>query len=706
MFHVLHSRKKPGTGSTLSSGTFQALSMSVNTTVRKVYPRTVKIIEHQIITMPDGCELSARIWIPDDADSSPVPAIIEHLPYRKRDGTIVRDCMNHPWFAGHGYACIRVDMRGNGDSQGLMDDEYTEQELQDACSVIQWATEQSWCNGNTGMMGISWGGFNALQVASLKPPALKAIITVCSSVDRFADDIHFKGGCLLGENIGWAANMLSYSSRPPDPQLVGDQWREQWLSRLENMPFLASSWIAHQERNDYWKHGSVCEDYAAIDAAVLSIGGWHDGYRNTISHLVENLSSPVKGIVGPWIHKYPHYAAPAPRIGFLQESLRWWDHWLKGIDTGAADLPAYRAYLMDGLPPAPWYDERPGRWIAEDNWPSNNIEQHSFTALNNGTLQLVHDDKDVGVVDLSQITINTKANCGAGTGEYFPFTFGPELPDDQRDDDALSCCFNTDVQLTDVDIVGAPIVAFTCRVDKPLAHLTFRLCDIQADGSSTLISMGMLNLTHANSHEFPKRIAINEKFEASFALDQAAYRLPAGHKIRLSISSAYWPFLWPSPEAATVTLLNATLTLPTRLSIATSDECSFDAPETASGWNHEVIRAAASTRELTIDAKTGCNITHIENDFGENRDADHQLISGSKMSEHYSIHPDDPASASVDIKWEQTLARDEWNIKTVANMSMQADINWFYISGTLTAWEGQAIVFHRDYDEKIERRFV
>ena len=202
-----------------------------------------------------------------------------------------------------------------------------------------------------------------------------------------------------------------------------------------------------------------------------------------------------------------------------------------------------------------------------------NIEQHSFTALNNGTLQLVHDDKDVGVVDLSQITINTKANCGAGTGEYFPFTFGPELPDDQRDDDALSCCFNTDVQLTDIDIVGAPIVAFTCRVDKPLAHLTFRLCDIQADGSSTLISMGMLNLTHANSHEFPKRIAINEKFEASFALDQAAYRLPAGHKIRLSISSAYWPFLWPSPEAATVTLLNATLTLPTRLSIATSDEC-------------------------------------------------------------------------------------------------------------------------------------
>jgi putative CocE/NonD family hydrolase len=672
--------------------------------VRQDFPRTVKIIEHQIITMPDGCELSARIWIPEDAESSPVPIILEHLPYRKRDGTIVRDCMNHPWFAGHGYACVRVDMRGNGDSQGLMGDEYTQQELQDACDVIQWACEQSWCSGRAGMMGISWGGFNALQVASLKPPALKAIVTVCSTVDRFADDIHFKGGCLLGENIGWAANMLSYSSRPPDPLLVGDQWRELWLSRLENMPFLATTWLGHQERNDYWKHGSVCEDYSSIDAAVLSIGGWHDGYRNTISHLVENLDAPVKGIVGPWIHKYPHYAAPAPRIGFLQESLRWWDHWLKGIDTGADKLPGYRAYLMDGLPPAPWYDERPGRWIAEENWPSKNISQQKFAAMSDGSLKLVKDAAPA--LELTDITINSDANCGSGTGEYFPFTFGPELPDDQTSDDTLSCCFNTLAQSEDIDIVGAPVVSFTCSVDKPLAHLTFRLCDIQPNGSSTLITMGMLNLAHAKSHEFPESIVVNKKFDANFALDQVAYRLPAGNKMRLSISTAYWPFLWPSPEAATVTLCKASVALPTRLSQATLDECTFDIPETASGWDHEIIRPAASTRALTVDDETGCSVTRIENDFGENRDNDHQLISGSKMNEQYSIHPADPTSACVDINWEQTLARDEWNIRTNANMNMQSDLNWFYIKGSLTAWENDEIVFHRDYDEKVERRFV
>jgi predicted acyl esterase len=167
--------------------------------------------------------------------------------------------------------------------------------LQDACDVIAWAVSQTWCSGTAGMMGISWGGFNSLQVAALRPPALKAIITICSTADRFADDIHFKGGCLLGENFGWAANMLSYSSRPPDPLLMGPGWREMWLNRLREMPFLAREWISRQARDDYWKHGSICEDYTAIEAAVLSIGGWHDGYRNTISNLVENLAAPVKG---------------------------------------------------------------------------------------------------------------------------------------------------------------------------------------------------------------------------------------------------------------------------------------------------------------------------------------------------------------------------------------------------------------------------
>ena len=121
------------------------------------------------IVLSDGCRLSARLWKPVNAEQSPVPLILEYLPYRKSDGTRARDALTHPWFARRGYACLRVDMRGNGDSDGLMEDEYTAQELSDAVEVINQMAAQPWCTGTVGMMGISWGGFNGLQVAALAP---------------------------------------------------------------------------------------------------------------------------------------------------------------------------------------------------------------------------------------------------------------------------------------------------------------------------------------------------------------------------------------------------------------------------------------------------------------------------------------------------------------------------------------------------------
>ena len=296
------------------------------------------------IVLSDGCRLSARVWMPEGASDAPVPAVLEYIPYRKRDGTLPRDEIMHPYVAGHGYACVRVDMRGNGDSDGLMSDEYTIQELADACEVIEWLAEQPWCSGAVGMMGKSWGGFNCLQTAFLQPPALKAVVSVCATTDRFDGDIHFKGGCLLGENFGWGAVMLSYSSRPPDPALARD-WREVWLQRLEAEPWLAPRWADMQERSDYWKHGSICEDWDRMQVPVLIWGGWADNYMNTVAAIVANVPGS-KGIVGPWVHQYPHTAPPGPQVGFLQMAIRWWDRWLKGVQNGAEDDPAYRAYML------------------------------------------------------------------------------------------------------------------------------------------------------------------------------------------------------------------------------------------------------------------------------------------------------------------------------------------------------------------------
>ena len=282
-----------------------------------------EVVEEQDLRIPmsDGVTLSARVWFPKEC--GPVPAILEYLPYRKRDGTVARDAGTHPYIAGCGYVCVRVDMRGCGESDGAFEDEYSPQELADGVEIVNWLAVQDWCSGSVGMMGISWGGFNGLQIAALAPKPLKAVVSVCSTVDRYADDIHYKGGVMLIENLGWAATALSWFSVPPDPELIGEAWFDIWLERLKATPFLAKRWVERQLRDEYWAHGSVCEDYSTIKAAVLSVGGWHDGYRNTIAHLVENLDAPVKGIVGPWNHKYPHIGVPGPQIDFLGEMLRW-----------------------------------------------------------------------------------------------------------------------------------------------------------------------------------------------------------------------------------------------------------------------------------------------------------------------------------------------------------------------------------------------
>src|SRR5262249_51190879 len=139
------------------------------------FPRTVRVIEHTLIPLKDGTRLAARIWLPDDAEQNPVPAILEYLPYRKRDGTYERDALTHPYLAGHGYAGVRVDIRGCGDSNGLLFDEYAKQEQDDGVEVIAGLAAQPWCSGGGGMMGIYWGGFNGLQIAARRPPALKAM---------------------------------------------------------------------------------------------------------------------------------------------------------------------------------------------------------------------------------------------------------------------------------------------------------------------------------------------------------------------------------------------------------------------------------------------------------------------------------------------------------------------------------------------------
>ncbi|MBU0581609.1 MAG: CocE/NonD family hydrolase [Alphaproteobacteria bacterium] len=661
------------------------------------FPRQPLEFPDMGIVMPDGCRLSARVWMPVDADQDPVPAILEHLPYRKRDGTTARDSLTHPYFAGHGYACLRVDMRGNGDSDGLMEDEYSEQELQDACDVIAWAAAQPWCSGKVGMMGISWGGFNALQVAAKGPAALKAIITLCSTDDRYADDIHYKGGLLLNENMGWGATMLSYSSRPPDPAIVGDKWRAMWLERLEHEPFLPAVWLSHQTRDAYWKRGSVCEDFSAIKAAPLAIGGWGDGYKNAVSRLVAGIDAPAKGIVGPWIHKYPHFAVPKPAIGFLQEALRWWDHWLKDIETGVENDPAMRLYVMDSEPPRDWYEKRPGRWIAEPVWP---VPDRAPLRLALGAGNRLAAD----ATPMPPTIIASPQDCGLAGGEYCAIWLGPELPGDQRIDDEQSACFDSEPLDAPLDIVGAPVISLTLSADRPRAMVAVRLCDVQPDGASTRITYGVLNLCHRDSHQFPRNVVPGEPIQVVLQLDDIAYSVKPGNRLRVAISSTYWPLVWPSPEPVALTLAEGAIDLPVRPS-GQGDEWSFAEPEAATPWKIETLRPSTNSRTVkrTADGRVRLDIV---DDFGEVRDLDHGLVSGGTAEESWTIDPDDPLSAHGSTRWTQTLSRDGWSVSTETLTEMTSDATSFHLRGRIVAREGSRLVFERDFDETAPRGFI
>ena len=654
----------------------------------------VEIIDRDGLTipLPDGTRLSARIWRPETGEK--VPAILEYIPYRKSDGTLPRDELMHPYVAGHGYACIRVDMRGNGDSEGLMLDEYSQQEMDDAVAVIAWLAAQRWCSGAVGMMGKSWGGFNCLQAAFNQPPALKAVISVCSTADRFADDVHFKGGCLLGENIGWGAVMLSFSSRPADPVLRPD-WREDWLARLEAEPFLAPRWAAHQTRDAYWKHGSICEDWGRMQIPVLNFGGWADNYMNTLGHVMTHHPGTGLGIMGPWVHQYPHTAVPGPQIGFLQEAILWWDCWLKGIDNGVAQDPRYRAYMLHSEAPDACAAHRKGHWVVEHSWPSPRVT----------TLTLLLSPEGLGGAGGPlAVAVNTPQHLGLHTGEFFPMGLNAEMPGDQRPDDALSVCFDT-APLDGLDLLGQAVLRLRLTCDKPFAQLIARLCDVAPDGSSVRICHGILNLRHRDSMEHPTPVPVGEAFEVALVLDQMGYRLAPGHRLRLALSNTYWPFLWPAPEAATLTLLQGALDLPQhRGSVA--DEWLPPPPESAPAWNHRMQRKGRSARRIEQDLISGRIALIVEEDTGDAENLDSGLTTGETLREVWSIHPSDPLSARVEITYEQRLSRGEWAVRTLATAELAANRDDLLHSGRIDAWEGAARVFAKDYAEPVKRDHV
>ncbi len=652
-----------------------------------------QVLDPVWIPMRDGTRLAARIWLPDSVTHRPAGVVLEYLPYRRRDATLPRDELTHAWLARNGYVGVRVDIRGTGDSVGHMSDEYSDAELDDGVQVIEWLARQEWCNGSVGMIGISWGGFNGLQLAQLAPPALKAAVTICFTDDRYADDIHYMGGCLLTENKGWSSQMFAYSSRPPDPEIVGEAWRDIWLDRLQNQPLHIETWLAHQRRDAYWKRASVCEDYGAVKAAILAVGGWADAYSNAVPRTIAGLSSPVAGINGPWAHKYPNVAWPEPAIGFLAEVKAWFDHWLKG--EGDAPDMSYRMYVIESDPPARRMLARKGRWISEPSWPSARI----------GREVLYLSERGLGAEPgKSCLVLSNPQTVGLAGQRFCPGMRSlDELADDQRADDALCLTLDTAPFTEGKDIVGAARLRLRLTPDQASGFVVARLCDLRPDGSVAFITMGVMNLTHSSAHDSVTPMAPGEPMTVEFALNDIAYHLPAGHCLRLSLSTAYWPMLWPSaaPLSLQIDPKDCLLDLPVRPEIP-EDAPTFGTAEQTREGTSTLLRPGGFTRheERLPDGTQRLTLT---TEAGLTRHESTGLESGKTITETWDIHPDDPLSARHETHWNYKIGRGPWQTRTETRTIMTCDATQFHIVAQLCAYEGEDCLIQRNWEFSIPR---
>ncbi|MFI5621298.1 CocE/NonD family hydrolase [Streptomyces sp. NPDC051567] len=670
------------------------------------------------IPLPDGVRLHARIWRPVTAE--PVPALLEYRPDRLTDRTAPRDGQRHPWYAGHGYASVRVDARGHGCGGGRPGDPYDGREPADGVAVVRWLAEQPWCTGSVGLFGISRGASESLRIAALGPGPLKAVVAVCPTDDRYDNGGPYAGGSVSAAGLhARGAAALARAACPPDPAFVGDGWREQWLDRLAGLEPPVHTWLAHQTRDAYWRHGSPREEYGASGAdgtsggpgagsglvtggaAVLAVGGWHEPSRDTVLRLVQHLPpTRVRGLIGPWSHQYPDQGfSPGPAIGFLQETLRWWDHWLKGEENGVMDEPLLRSWISASHPPATRYGELPGRWAGDRHLPGASVVPVPYGLQG------------------APVAVVSPQHTGVDAGRPCPLGDDADLPPDQREEDARSACFEFPVEGGEpLEILGRPSVLLRLRLDVPYGQVVARLCDVAPDGSSTLVTRGALNLSARRGPGRADPWPVGAYEDVDFELSGIGHAFAPGHRIRLGLSSAYWPWLWPragSEAGWTLDPAGSALTLPVRSRSATDGGVAFGPPEqspppvVASPATLDeppprrlVVRdVARGTWRLEVDPR------HGDTPYGGIRCYPDGLEVTEEAREVYEIQQDDALSARTRSRWDLRFHRPElgWDARVETRSEMSCDEGAFLTSDEVVCREGGEVVFHRTWERRLPR---
>jgi uncharacterized protein len=661
--------------------------------------RPFRSIENEWITLKDGTRLAARMWIPQGAENSPVAVVWEYLPYRKRDSERQRDTGWAEAFVPYGFAFVRVDIRGSGDSDGVLLGEYLQQEQDDAVEVIAWLARQPWSNGSVGMRGISWGGFSSLQAAALAPPALKAIIPQCASDNRYTDDAHYVGGALTLDNYDWGAEFKTVLVGPPDPAIVGDRWRDMWLSRLKATPPILAEWLSHQRYDAFWQHGSVAVDYSRIKVPVYIVDGQVDSYRDFLPRLLGNLRVPRKGIMGPWGHKYPQLADSGPGLNWVTEEVRWWTQWLLGIDTGIMEEPMLRVFLEDRTAAEVWPRDVPGRWVTEPSWPSPHIQPRTLFLDSDG----LSDKQGAETVRICR----SQETIGLTKREWFPWNLDIDLPPDQAPDDTRSLTFDSAPLSNDLEILGRPLAAIRVSSTEPVAKLVVRLNEVTPEGKSWSVSYGVLNLTHRDGHETPVALEPGRHYEVEVPCYFTAHRFKKGNRIRVAITESIWPLLWPSPRPVTleITAGASRMTLPVRPNDGARETMPI---AVLRDRIRRRVEASPAERNDHIVTQTGPDAEGRVMLHKQLRDPPETLADiGTTMSGgsdwYMSIKEGDPNSSIWKLEWFSRLKRNEWDTSLRSTLELSSTAEEFRIKESIHALEGDKVVFERQWDNRVRR---
>jgi uncharacterized protein len=493
------------------------------------------------IATRDGIRLAARLWIPDAA---PAPVLLEALPYRMDDLTSSYASEYERLCLEGGFAVCRLDIRGTGSSEGIAEDEYTQAELDDICEVIAWLAAQEWSNGRVGMYGTSWSGFNSIQVACLRPPALHAIVPIYATDDRYTDDVHYMGGAVKAVDlVDWVTYMIACNALPPVPAVYGDGWRAEWLRRVEETPPWVLRWLEEQHDGPYWRHGSLRPGYDRIACATMIVAGMADGYRNNTLRTFEALECPKRLLLGPWSHMSTATSLPGPHIDLVPELCRWFDRWLRDVRNGVDEEPSIVLFGRRSTRPAPDLAEMRGEWRTEPGWPAERVREVVLRPQDDGPGEL-------------QVRPDAGSTAWISCAAKLPWG----QPDDQRPDDAFSLLVDWPLE-EELELLGYPRLRLTLTPSAPVQYLSARICDVFPDGTSALVTRGILNLAHREGHDRPRALEPGVPVRIELELEIASWTLEAGHRLRLALAGADWPNTWPPPAAGVLEIDRGTIEL-------------------------------------------------------------------------------------------------------------------------------------------------